>query len=72
MGIENGGFPTTYELFPRLTRAARFLGSLVGLPELGYSSDYPKHPRGAAELLDSHLDVVPFEPTDGEAISREG
>lgn len=49
------------DLFPRITKVAHFLGSLVTLPNGGYPSEYPKHPerRGAEAMLS--------EPTDGEA-----
>jgi len=72
MSVEHGGWPTSVELFPRLTRVARGITHIIRqLPTEGYPSSHAHYEHGAAAMLDRALDnqpQLPLEPSDGEAI----
>jgi hypothetical protein len=62
------------DLFPRITRVAKAIGRVL-TPYPQEAPDYmSNHYRGASEMLDHHLNyqpMLPFEPSDGEAIQIE-
>lgn len=72
VSIENGGWPTSFELFPRLQKVGRFIGRVLGAPVV---HDYhSEHYRGAAEMIDHELyDQVRVEGFlyDGEHPAEE-